>query len=266
MTLSRPEVYNALHIEAHFELNMVFDDFAADPEQLGSRLSPAPATRPFCARQHLKWQAVGGKRGWDRAGFAGSPPGFDFDKPIIRQLSLTVFCDWRGRLPGRRWAGHSSSPSDNVTICPARAARRPAALAGAVPRQRLAAAYRILKWWRLACHLTPGHHHHRRPGRAWSSVSSTGVPQSDLMATAERWADTICKNSPMSIRASKQAIERGPRGIARTSYGRAAGIPGRQGDGSLAGLYRGTEGVFRKARPEMAGQVADVSCLNPRCR
>src|SRR5882724_3082351 len=28
VTLSRPEVYNALHIEAHFELNKVFDDFA----------------------------------------------------------------------------------------------------------------------------------------------------------------------------------------------------------------------------------------------
>ena len=33
ITLSRPEVYNALHIDAHFELNKVFDDFSADPEQ-----------------------------------------------------------------------------------------------------------------------------------------------------------------------------------------------------------------------------------------
>ena len=33
VTLSRPEVYNALHIDAHFELNKVFDEFAADPEQ-----------------------------------------------------------------------------------------------------------------------------------------------------------------------------------------------------------------------------------------
>ena len=33
ITLSRPEVYNALHIDAHFELNKVFDDFSSDPEQ-----------------------------------------------------------------------------------------------------------------------------------------------------------------------------------------------------------------------------------------
>src|SRR5207237_4285551 len=35
------------------------------------------------------------------------------------------------------------------------------------------------------------------------------VPQAELMAAAERWAETIAKNSPMSIRASKQAIQRG---------------------------------------------------------
>jgi len=29
------------------------------------------------------------------------------------------------------------------------------------------------------------------------------------MAAAERWAESICKNSPMSIRASKQAIQKG---------------------------------------------------------
>src|SRR3569623_464873 len=33
VTLSRPEVYNALHTEAHFELQKVFDEFAADAEQ-----------------------------------------------------------------------------------------------------------------------------------------------------------------------------------------------------------------------------------------
>ena len=35
------------------------------------------------------------------------------------------------------------------------------------------------------------------------------LPQAGLMAAAECWAETICKNSPMSIRASKQAIQRG---------------------------------------------------------
>jgi len=33
VTLNRPEVMNALHSPAHFELDQVFNDFAADPEQ-----------------------------------------------------------------------------------------------------------------------------------------------------------------------------------------------------------------------------------------
>jgi len=35
------------------------------------------------------------------------------------------------------------------------------------------------------------------------------VPQGEALAGALRWAETICKNSPMSIRASKQTIHKG---------------------------------------------------------
>jgi crotonobetainyl-CoA hydratase len=35
------------------------------------------------------------------------------------------------------------------------------------------------------------------------------VPQGEALASAMRWAETICKNSPMSIRASKQVIQKG---------------------------------------------------------
>jgi crotonobetainyl-CoA hydratase len=35
------------------------------------------------------------------------------------------------------------------------------------------------------------------------------VPQGEVLNAALRWAETICQNSPMSIRASKQAIQKG---------------------------------------------------------
>jgi enoyl-CoA hydratase/carnithine racemase len=35
VTLSRPEVYNALHTDAHNELHEVFNDFASDPGTVG---------------------------------------------------------------------------------------------------------------------------------------------------------------------------------------------------------------------------------------
>ena len=58
ITLSRPEVYNALHIDAHFELNKVFDDFSADPEQWVAIVTGA-GDKAFCAGNDLKWQAAG---------------------------------------------------------------------------------------------------------------------------------------------------------------------------------------------------------------
>src|SRR4029077_15821978 len=53
-----------------------------------------------------------------------------------------------------------------------------------------------------------GRHVSAKEGLELGSVNEV-VPQDELMATAERWAETICKNSPMSIRASKQAIQKG---------------------------------------------------------
>jgi len=86
VTLSRPEVYNALHIDAHFELNKIFDDFSADPEQWVAIVTGA-GDKAFCAGNDLKWQAAGGKRGWDTGGFAGLTSRFDCDKPIIAAVN-----------------------------------------------------------------------------------------------------------------------------------------------------------------------------------
>ena len=86
VTLSRPEVYNALHTDAHFELQKVFDDFSADPEQWIAIVTGS-GDKAFCAGNDLKWQAAGGKRGWDKGGFAGLTARFDCDKPIIAAVN-----------------------------------------------------------------------------------------------------------------------------------------------------------------------------------
>lgn len=39
VTINRPEVMNSLHPAANFELEQVFDAFAADPEQWVARVS-----------------------------------------------------------------------------------------------------------------------------------------------------------------------------------------------------------------------------------
>src|ERR1044071_1750562 len=86
VTLSRPEVYNALHIDAHFELNKIFDDFSADPEQWVAIVTGA-GDRASCADKDLKGRAAGGKRGGDRGGFPALPSRFAGEKPIIAAVN-----------------------------------------------------------------------------------------------------------------------------------------------------------------------------------
>lgn len=65
ITLSRPEVYNALHIDAHFELNKVFDDFSADPEQWVAIVTGA-GDKAFCAGGDLKERRGMTDEAWTR--------------------------------------------------------------------------------------------------------------------------------------------------------------------------------------------------------
>jgi enoyl-CoA hydratase/carnithine racemase len=198
VTLSRPEVYNALHIDAHFELNKVFDDFATDPEQWVAIVTGA-GDKAFCAGNDLKWQAAGGKRGWDKGGFAGLTSRFDCDKPIIAAVNgvamgggfeVALACDL-------------IIASDNATFALPEPRVGLAALAGGL--QRLP---RQIGLKRAMGMILTARHVSAKEGLELGFVNEV-VPLNQLMETAVRWAETIAKNSPMSIRASKQAIEKG---------------------------------------------------------
>src|SRR3954452_14042152 len=198
VTLSRPEVYNALHIEAHFELNKVFDDFAADPAQWVAIVTGS-GDKAFCAGNDLKWQAAGGQRGWGKGGFAGLTTRFDCDKPIIAAVNgvamgggfeVALACDL-------------IIASDNATFALPEPRVGLAALAGGL--QRLP---RQIGLKRAMGMILTARHVSAKEGLELGFVNEV-VPQNQLIETAERWAETIAKNSPMSIRASKQAIEKG---------------------------------------------------------
>lgn len=198
VTLSRPEVYNALHTDAHFELNKVFDDFSADPEQWVAIVTGA-GDKAFCAGNDLKWQAAGGKRGWDTGGFAGLTSRFDCDKPIIAAVNgvamgggfeIALACDLIIASENAMFA----LPEPRVGL---------AALAGGLHRLP-----RQIGLKRAMGMILTARHVPAKEGLELGFVNEV-VPQGEALAAAERWAETICKNSPMSIRASKQTIQKG---------------------------------------------------------
>jgi enoyl-CoA hydratase/carnithine racemase len=198
ITLSRPEVMNALHSDAHFELHQVFDDFAADPDQWVAIVTGA-GDRAFCAGNDLKWQAAGGKRGWNSSGFGGLTARFDCDKPIIAAVNgvamgggfeVALACDLIIASENASFA----LPEPRVGL---------AALAGGL--QRLP---RQIGLKRAMGMILTARHVSAREGLELGFVNEV-VPPGEALAAAERWAATICSNSPMSIRASKQAIQRG---------------------------------------------------------
>jgi enoyl-CoA hydratase/carnithine racemase len=198
VTLNRPAVMNALHKPAHFELHDVFNAFAADPNQWVAIVTGA-GDRAFCAGNDLKWQAAGGERGWNASGFAGLTLRFHSDKPIIAAVNgvamgggfeVALACDL-------------IIASENATFALPEPRVGLAALAGGL--QRLP---RQIGLKRAMGMILTARHVSAKEGLELGFVNEV-VPKGEALAAAERWAETICKNSPMSIRASKQAIQRG---------------------------------------------------------
>jgi enoyl-CoA hydratase/carnithine racemase len=198
VTLSRPEVYNALHTDAHNELHDVFNEFAADPEQWVAIVTGA-GDKAFCAGNDLKWQAAGGKRGWNTSGFGGLTSRFDCDKPLIAAVNgvamgggfeIALACDLIIASENAVFA----LPEPRVGL---------AAMAGGLHRLP-----RQIGLKRAMGMILSGRHVKAQEGLDLGFVNEV-VPQGQALEAAERWAQTICGNSPMSIRASKQVIERG---------------------------------------------------------
>lgn len=198
ITLNRPDVMNALHSPAHFELAEVFDAFAADPDQWVAIVTGA-GERAFSAGNDLKHQAGGGKMGSPPSGFAGLTSRFDLDKPVIAAVNgvamgggfeIALACDLIIASENAVFA----LPEPKVGL---------AALAGGLhrlPRQigLKRAMGMILTARRVSA----------KEGEALGFVNEVVAP-GELMAAAQRWAKLICECSPMSIRASKAAINLG---------------------------------------------------------
>lgn len=198
VTLNRPEVMNALHSAAHFELSRVFDDFAADPEQWVAIVTGA-GPKAFCTGSDLKAIARGASNERPPSGFCGLTARFDLDKPVIAAVNgaamgggfeIALACDLVVASENAVFA----LPEPRVGL---------AAVAGGLhrlPRQ-------IGTKPAMGIILT-GRRVDAREALALGIVNEV-VPPAGLMEAARKWAGWILECSPMAVRASKEAVMRG---------------------------------------------------------
>ena len=198
VTLDRPEVMNALHSAAHFELSRVFDDFAADSEQWVAIVTGA-GPKAFCAGSDLKAIASGASNERPPTGFCGLTSRFGLDKPLIAAVNGTAMgggfeialaCDLVVAAENAVFA----LPEPRVGL---------AAFAGGVHRLSRQIGLKqamglILTGRRIDAH----------EAQALGIVNEV-VPPAGLMQAARKWAGWILECGPMAVRASKEAAMRG---------------------------------------------------------
>jgi enoyl-CoA hydratase/carnithine racemase len=200
VTLDRPEVMNALHLEAHLELKEIWEDFRDDPEIWVAILTGA-GERAFCAGNDLKATAERTAAGTDVQGSARPPFGritrnFDCPKPIIAAvngvavgggLELALACDIVVAADHARFG----LPEPRVGLI---------AGAGGIHRLPQQVPIKLAMGLLLTGKLISAEHALR------IGLVNEVVPLAELMPAAERWAGEILECSPLSVRLTKEAV------------------------------------------------------------
>ena len=196
VTINRPDVMNALHPAANFELEQAFDEFASDPD-LWVAIITGAGDRAFSAGNDLKFQATegGGKVVGPQKGFGGLTSRFDNPKPVIAAVNgvamgggfeIALACDLIIASENAVFA----LPEPRVGL---------AALAGGVHRLP-----RQIGLKRAMGMLLTGRRVSAAEGLELGFVNEV-VPAGEALAGARRWADQIVECAPLSVRGSKQA-------------------------------------------------------------
>lgn len=195
VTMNRPDVMNSLHPMANDELAAVFDDFASN-DDLWVAIITGAGDKAFSAGNDLKYQAMGGKMWTPETGFAGLTARYDLNKPVIAAVNgvamgggfeIALACDLIIASEKATFA----LPEPKVGL---------AALAGGLHRLPRQTGLKQAMGMILTGRRVPA-----EEGQSLGFVNEV-VPHEELLGAAKRWAGLILECSPMSIRASKEAV------------------------------------------------------------
>jgi enoyl-CoA hydratase/carnithine racemase len=202
ITITRPEVMNALHPPANIELGQLWDDFARDEDAWVAVLT-GEGERAFSAGNDLKYTAQmsrlpAGERpsfGFPAGGFGGITSRYDLFKPVIARvngfalgggLEMALWCDIIVAAEHARLG----LPEPRVGL-----------LAGAMGVHRLP---RQIPLKAAMGHILTGRHMPAQRAYELGLVNEV-VPSDRLDAAVEEWIGDILKCAPLSVRASKEA-------------------------------------------------------------
>jgi crotonobetainyl-CoA hydratase len=189
---------NALHSEAHEELETMWDEFSANDE-LWIAIITGAGDRAFSAGNDLKALASGGRTEFVHSGFAGITHRFDLDKPLIAAVNgiamgggfeIALACDIIVAAENAVFA--LSEPRVGLI-----------ARAGGVHRLP-----RIIPQKQALGMILTGRRVSAAEGKELGFINEV-VPVGEALAAARRWANLILECSPMAVRASKQSFFRG---------------------------------------------------------
>lgn len=203
ITMDRPDVLNALHPPASREMREAFTDFRDDPDVWVAILT-GTGDRAFSAGNDLKYHTEHTRPGEAYPEAETNPLGgitrdFTCWKPIIAAingyalgggLEVAMACD----IIVASEKAQLGLPEPRVGVVAG------AGAAHLLPRlvpQNLALGM-LLTGGRISAQLA----------LMWGLVNEV-VPQDEVMATAERWAQEIVECAPLAVRATKQMVKQG---------------------------------------------------------
>ncbi|MEE8413700.1 MAG: enoyl-CoA hydratase-related protein [Dehalococcoidales bacterium] len=199
-TINRPEAYNAIDVSTNQELRDALVDFRDDPE-LWVGIITGAGEKAFCGGADIKNMIPFMKEMRNRPGEFPTTlmRGLELWKPVIAAingvalgggLEIALACDIR------RAAENARLGTPEVTL-------------GLIPgwggTQRLP---RMVPWCKAAEIILMGKPIDAQEAYRIGLVNKI-VPLPELMPTARKWAEDICKAGPLAIRAAKEAMIRG---------------------------------------------------------
>ena len=205
LTISRPQVMNALGPEQQAEIISVWTDFRDDPDMWVAIIT-GEGHRAFCAGADLNTYTplLGERDIYDlrqdahRPGFGGITRGLEIWKPIIAAvngyalaggLELALACDIRIASENARFG--CSEVKRGFHHCDGGTVRLPliVGLGNALKMQLTGEQIDAAEALRIGL------------------VTEVVAPE-ELMATAERYADAIISNGPLGVRSAKESMLR----------------------------------------------------------